>query len=167
VTTTPDVSTALEALRAVLPATLVALYTTAVILLQNLAIASGAAARAAEQAALAAQHQNDQAGLAKALQELSVEPTGLAPARVGFALVCIVLVAIYAYRTAQVVPHKRVLLEPLVATGAFVAWVAASPGTPAAAYLNATQLAEFTILVAFIAAIALWVVSNTWLKKPV
>lgn len=51
--TSPNVGTALEALRAVLPATLITLYTTGVLLLQNITNAVGADPRAAQQAALA------------------------------------------------------------------------------------------------------------------
>lgn len=161
----PDIATALEALRAVLPATLITLYTTGVLLLQNLTNAAGAAGRAADQAALASTYGAGTPELAKALEALSVEPMTFAWARVVFAVACTFLVAFYAYRTAQVVPEKKVLIEPTVVTLAFVAWAVASPGTFLAAYLNTNNLAVTTILVAFIAAIGLFVIANTVLKK--
>lgn len=164
----PDVSTALEALRAVLPATLITLYTTAVILLQNVTNAAGSGDRAAQQSALAVSHGAGTEALTKALAALSVEPEQFAWARVLFAVAFTGLVAFYAYRTAQPtqrVKGQRILLEPLVATGAFVAWALASPGTFLASYLNATNLAVATILIAFIGAGGLWVVSEAVLKK--
>lgn len=161
----PNVATGLEALRAVLPATLITLYTTGVLLLQNVANAAGAGGRAAEQAALATKHGAGTPALEAALAALSVEPPALAWARVLFAVVFTVLVIYYAYNKAQTVPGRRVYLEPFVTSSAFVAWAVASPGTFLAAYMNATQLAVATILIAILAAGALWVVSETKLKK--
>jgi hypothetical protein len=162
----PNIATALEALRAVLPATFVALYTTGVILLQNLAQATGASGRAREQVALAATHANSEAALEAALQALSVEPRDLSAIRVAFAVVSTILLAFYAYQKAQVPNEPRVVLEPSVVTGAFVAWALAAPGTFLAAYLNSTQLAATTIIVAVLAALALFVLGATVLNRP-
>lgn len=161
----PNVATALEALRAVLPTTMITLYTTGVLVLQNLTNATGADGRAAEQAALAERLGADSPALKTALANLSVEPTALAWTRVALAAFALLVVAYYAYSKAQTVPGQRVLLEPAVTTGAFAAWALASPGTFLAAYLNATQLAVATTLIAIIAAIALWAISDTKLKK--
>lgn len=165
--TEPNVASALEALRAVLPATLITLYSTAVILLQNVTNAAGASERAAEQAALATTHGAGTPALTKALEALSVEPTTFAWARVAFAVIWIAFVGLYAFRTAQGVPGRRVILEPLVATAAFVAWALASPGTFLASYLNASNLAVVTILIAFVGAGGLLVLSDGVLKNQV
>jgi hypothetical protein len=171
-TTDPDVSTALEALRAVLPATLITLYSTAVILLQTTTNAAGAAERATEQAALAKTYAAGSPELENALKALSAEPSAFAGWRLLFAVVWVVFVAIYAFRTAQIDtpraegrPVRRVFLEPLVATAAFIAWALASPGTFLAAYMNSTNLAIATILIAFLGAGGLYVISDAVLKK--
>jgi hypothetical protein len=161
----PNIASALEALRAVLPATLITLYTTGVLLLQNITNAVGAETRAAQQAALAVELGAGTPALKAALANMSAEPSDFAWARVLLAAVGTVLVAFYAYTKAQTVPGRRVLLEPTVTTGAFVAWAIASPGTFLAAYLNANELAVTTILVAVIAAAALWVISSTKLSR--
>jgi hypothetical protein len=165
----PNISTALDALRAVLPATLITFYSTAVILLQNVTNAAGASDRAAQQAALATVHGAGTPALENALKLLSAEPNTFAIWRVLFAAVWVGLVAMYAFRTAQIEtppgkPKRRVYLEPLVATAAFIAWALASPGTFLAAYLNSTNLAIATILIAFIGAGGLYVVSDAVLK---
>jgi hypothetical protein len=168
----PNVSTALEALRAVLPATLITFYSTAVILLQATTNAAGAGDRAAEQAALAQTFGAGTPALESALKALPAEPATFAVWRVVFAFIWVGFVAIYAFRTAQVDaepgpgrPARRVFLEPIVATAAFIAWALASPGTFLAAYLNSTNLAIATILIAFVGAGGLCVVSEAVLKK--
>lgn len=98
---------------------------------------------------------------------MSVEPQDFVWARILLAVFGTALVAYYAYSKAQTVQDERVLLEPAVTTGAFIAWAIASPGTFLAAYLNATQLAVVTILTAIIAAAVLFVISETKLKKKV
>jgi len=168
----PNISSALEALRAVLPATLITLYSTAVILLQNLTNAGGSGERAAQQAAMAKTYGAGTPELETALKAMSAEPSTFAGLRVGFAVVFVVLVAFYAFRTAQPDPPivvgqrvRRVFLEPIVATAAFVAWALASPGTFLAAYMNSTNLAVATVLIAFIGAGGLYVISDSVLKK--
>jgi hypothetical protein len=161
----PNVATALEALRAVLPSTFIALYSTAVILLQNLTQAAGADARTTHQTALAKEFAEKPNELKAALLALPVESPYLVELRVGFALLAIVLLAWLAYSKAQLPGKKRVLTEPVVTTLAFIAWALSSPGTFLAAYLTANQLAATTISVAFGSALALSVVSQTVLKK--
>jgi hypothetical protein len=161
----PNVATALEALRAVLPATFIALYSTAVILLQNFTQAAGAEARATLQTSLARQFAEKPNELKAAFQALPVESPYFVELRVGFAVLAILLLAYFAYSKAQMPGKKRVLMEPAVTTLAFIAWALASPGTFLAAYLTANQLAATTISVAFGAALALYVVSETVLRK--
>jgi lysylphosphatidylglycerol synthetase-like protein (DUF2156 family) len=162
---TGDVSKTLEALRAVLPATLIALYSALVIPLQGFAISNGADARAAQQAEIAKSLGNDAAKVKAALAALTVEPDALLSLRIAVAVIVAVFVFIYAYRKAQTVENQRVILEPLVTLGAFVAWELASPGTFLAALLTAQNLPVYTTVIAGLTAIGLWAVSETTLKK--
>lgn len=161
----PNVATALEALRAVLPATFIALYSTAVILLQNLTQAAGAQARATLQADLAKEFDKRTDELKAALQALPVEAPNFVELRIGFAVLAILLLAYLAYSKSQVPGEKRVVMEPAVTTLAFVAWAVSSPGTFLAVYLTANELAATTISVAFGSALVLYVVSETVLRK--
>jgi hypothetical protein len=169
-TSDPDVSSALDALRAVLPATLITLYSTGVIVLQNAANSAGADDRAARIAALTKSLGAGTPELVTAVKGLSAEPDKYGFLRAIFAAAFLVFVAYFAFRTAQIEPatgkrKRTVYLEPLVSTAAFVAWAIASPGTFLAAYLNTTDLALTTILVAFLGAGGLYVISNGVLKK--
>ena len=89
-TTDPNISSALDALRAVLPATLITFYSTAVILLQNAANVAGADGRAAEISALTKTLGAGTPALEKAVKALTAEPDTYATWRVIFAAVWLV-----------------------------------------------------------------------------
>jgi hypothetical protein len=160
------VSETLEALRAVIPATLITLYTAVVIPLQGFAISIGSDDRVAEQQRIAKEFASDAAKVKSELAAMTVEPDALLTLRIGVAVVIAVFVFLYAYRKAQTVPNQRVLLEPIVTTIAFVAWELASPGTFLAALLVPAMLPVYTTVIAGLTAIGLWAVSETILKKP-
>jgi hypothetical protein len=162
-----NIATGLEALRAVLPATFITLYSTGVLLLQSYTQSAGAPSRAAQQATLATQFVKDPDALRAALQALTVETKDFLGVRIGFAVLATVALLFQAYKKAQVPGKtKRVILEPTVTTLAFVAWALGAPGTFLAAYMNANQLGVTTIAIVFGAAIALFALSTTVLNKP-
>jgi len=165
--TNDTVSKPLEALRAVIPATMITLYSGIVIPLQGFAINSGAAGRAATNAALAKQYGADTAGLETAIKALTVETSAWVEIRILFAIAATIAVLIYSYRQAQTVDGQRVILEPLVTTLAFAAWAAASPGSFLAAYLNAEQYQIIPLAIAGLMAIVLFAFSSTTLSKKV
>ena len=161
-----DVTTGLEALRAVLPATFITLYSTAVLLLQKYSQSEGAPGRAAEQAALATTFVKNPDALKNALQALSVETPEFLWARILMAALATAALAFQAYHKAQIPrAKKRVILEPVVTTLAFVAWALGAPGTFVAVYLNASELLVTTVVIVFGSALALWALSQTVLKK--
>jgi hypothetical protein len=162
---TSAISKPLEALRAVVPATIAAMYSALVIPLQTLSIAAGAGAKADHETALAKQFATDPAGLKKALETLPVETAAYFELRLGVAIVVAIFVFIFAFRKAQTVKNRVVLLEPAIATAAFVAWALASPGTFLAAKLTASELAIWSLAIAGVAAIGLVAFSSTTLSK--
>ena len=166
-----DISSALDALRAVVPTTIISLYSTGVILLQSGTQALGGAGRNATQAALAKQFEKDPDGLKTALAALPLETADLVSVRIFVAVVTTLAVFYLAYYKAQPrdEKHKKqketVVLEPVITTLAFIAWALAAPGTFLAAYLTAMELFVATVAIAFTAAICLAVASQTVLKK--
>jgi hypothetical protein len=155
-----------------------------VIVLQNFAQTSGAAGRAAEQAALAKRFATDADGLKAALAAMPVETSAILGFRIAFVAICFCALAYWAYYEAQLPQDVKdkarekakakgkektkddtVILEPLVVTGVFAAWAVSSPGTVLAAFLNAEALAGRTMFIAFVAAALLLTLSNTHLKK--
>ena len=166
-----SVASVLEALGAVVPTGVIALYSGAALALRQAAISGGADAKAATEAAMAAKGSTS-AEIAAALKALPQEPRNFVEGRLAIlvfaALVALAMAIVATLRGNEAATKKRRVpfVEPFIAVVAFTAWALASPGTPLAAYHPASQMNAITIVIATVGGLTLVATGNTSLVKP-
>lgn len=164
------ISGTLEAIAAVIPTGVAAIYTGGVLLVRGVALDAGTEKRATTEAALAAAGKSA-AEIKAALEALPLETTSFIGARWILFAVALAAAAIMAWRAAgagngKATKKRRLLLaEPLTAVAAFVGWALASPGTPLAAYFNANEVLVYTIVIGVVAGLGLLASGALVLKK--
>ena len=164
------VASVLEALGAVVPTGIIALYSGAAIALRQAALTAGADTRAELQARLASEGRTA-AEITSVLKALPQEPSNFVEGRVTIlvfaAVVALAMSVVATVRGNRAASAKRRVpfVEPFVATVAFTAWALASPGTPLAAYHSASQMTAITIVIATIGGLTLVATGNTSLVK--
>lgn len=171
VTGSESVAAVLEAIGAVVPTGIIAIYGGAAVGLRQVAISAGASSRAKYEAKLKVEGKTVEQ-IAEIIEKLPQEPSNFVEGRIlllvfaGVVALIMSVTAAKAGNSAAVKQRKLPFAEPFVAVVAFVGFALASPGTPLAAYHSSSTMLAITIMISAIAGLTLTATGSVSLVKP-